>query len=121
MVNKRLSTISSNVNKRLSTVSSNEEIFKQASIPYQQAFQKSGCNYELKYTPRNKHREKPNQKRSRNITYFNPPFSKNVQRNIGQKFLQLIKKCFPSNHPLKKLVNRNNVKISYKTMPNLQK
>ena len=38
-----------------------------------------------------------------------------------QKFLQLIKKCFPENHPLAKVVNKNNVKISYKTMPNLQK
>ena len=55
------------------------------------------------------------------MTYFNSPFSKNVQTNIGQKFLQLIKKCFPSNHPLAKVVKRNNVKISYKTMPNLQK
>ena len=38
-----------------------------------------------------------------------------------QKFLQLIKKCFPENHPLAKVVNKNNVIISYKTMPNLQK
>ena len=33
----------------------------------------------------------------------------------------IYKKCFPSNHPLAKVVNGNNGKISYKTMPNLQK
>ena len=52
-----LKNIPQSVNKRLSTISSNEEIFKHASIPYQQALQKSGYNYELNYTPRNEQRE----------------------------------------------------------------
>ena len=43
----------------------------------------------------------------------------NVQRKLGQKCLQLIKKCFPPSHPLSQVVNRNNVKLSYKCMPNM--
>ena len=115
-----IKNIPKSVNKRLSTNSSNEEIFNEASRPFQQALQKSGYTYELKYMPR-KENEKLTSNRYRNITYFNHPFSKNVQTNLGQKFLQLIKKCFPENHPLEKVVNKNTVKISYKTMPNLQK
>ena len=115
-----IKNIPKSVNKRLSTNSSNEEIFKEACKPYQQALQNSGYAYKLEFIQR-KEKEKTKPNRSRNITYFNPPFSKNVQTNLGQHFLKLIKKCFPENHPLAKVVNRNNVKLSYKTMPNLQK
>ena len=59
--------------------------------------------------------------RRRKITWFNPPFSKNVQTNIGQDFLKLIDKNFPTGHPLAKVINRNTVKISYRCMPNMKK
>ena len=54
------------------------------------------------------------------MTYFNPPYSKNVKTNIGGRFLKLIDKCFPKYHPLHKIVNRNTVKLSYKCMPNFK-
>ena len=54
----------------------------------------------------------------RNITYFNPPFSKNVATNIGKKFLQILDKNFPKQDPLHKLFNRNTVKMSYQYTPN---
>ena len=44
-----------------------------------------------------------------------------MQTNIGEKFLKLIDKNFPPNHPLAKIVNRNTVKISYRCMPNMKK
>ena len=60
-------------------------------------------------------------KRKRNITYFNPPYSEHVKTNIGRNFLKLIDKNFPPSHPLSKITNRNTVKISYKCMPNVKK
>ena len=51
---------------------------------------------------------------------FNPPYSKDVQTNIGEKFLKLVDKNFPQGHPLAKLINRNTVKISYRCMPNMK-
>ena len=40
--------------------------------------------------------------------------------NIGRRFLELIDKHFPNNSPLRKLFNRNNVKISYSCTKNMK-
>ena len=53
------------------------------------------------------------------ITWFNPPFSLSVKTKIGQEFLRILDTSFPQNNPLKKLLNRNTVKISYKCMPSM--
>ena len=42
-----------------------------------------------------------------------------ISTNIGAKFLQLVDSCFPLNHELRRVVNRNTVKVSYSTMPNM--
>ena len=42
-----------------------------------------------------------------------------MKTNVGKEFLGLIDKCFPAGHPLRKVMNRNNVKVSYSTMPNM--
>ena len=34
--------------------------------------------------------------------------------------MKLIEKCFPKQHPLSKIVNRNTVKVSYKCMPSFK-
>ena len=41
--------------------------------------------------------------------------------NIGKEFLKLIDECFPPSHPLHKIFNRGNVKISYSCTPNIEK
>ena len=38
--------------------------------------------------------------------------------NIGRQFLQLLDKSFPPGHPLRKVLNRHTVQLSYRTMPN---
>ena len=53
-----------------------------------------------------------------NILWYNPPFSKNTNTNIGHKFLALIDKHFPKDHKLRKIFNRNTIKISYSCMNN---
>ena len=98
------------INKRLSEISSDEEAFNEAAPPYQEALQKSGYLYTLKFTPAQQQSPESTtnkRKRQRDIIWFNPPFSKNVQTNIGREFLNLIENCFPPKHKLRKLFNKN--------------
>ena len=53
------------------------------------------------------------------MTWFNPPFSQNLKTNVGAKFLPLVKTCFTPDHPLRKICNRNTIKISYRCTPNI--
>ena len=88
--------IPTGVNKRLSSISSNEEVFKNALPIYQDSLKRSGYDFNFKYDPEagnsNKRR---NRNRSRNVTWFNPPYSENIATNIGAKFLHIIDRCFP--------------------------
>ena len=59
--------------------------------------------------------------RRRNITWYNPPFNKNVATNVGKKFLRIVKESFSAKHPLRKIFNRNTLKVSYSCMPNLER
>ena len=108
------------MNKRLSSISANEAVFDQACPPYQEALNKSGYNHKLKFSPPEQNVKK-SPKRKRKITWFNPPFSQNVQTKIGEKFLKIIEKNFPPGHPLAKIVNKNTVKVSYRCMPNMKR
>ena len=105
------------VNRRLSEISSNEVVFKEAAPPYQEALEKAGYQYTLKYDPPKAKSNKTS--RTRNKTWFNPPYSRNVSTNVGAKFLKLINTCFPPSHPLSKIINRNTIKVSYRCMPNM--
>ena len=80
---------------------------------------KSGYTYKLEFNPPQR---APPQRRNRSgkIIWFNPPYNKNFKRNIGREFLRLIDKCFPGGHKLRKIFNRNTLKLSYSCMPNLQ-
>ena len=113
-----LKNIPENINKRISSMSSDQETFNKVAHTYQEALQKSGYRYTMKYI-------KPEQKATKrirkcNITWYNPPFSKNVQTNIGRKFLQIMKKNFHSRHPLYKIFNSNTIKLSYSCMSNIR-
>ena len=108
----------------MSAISSNENVFKEATPPYQKALQKNGYDYELKYSPSqppsNNAPVNERRKRKRNISWFNPPYSNHVKTNVGKEFLHLIDKCFPPENQLHKLLNRSTVKISYSCMPNMK-
>ena len=58
--------------------------------------------------------------RPRNITWFNPPYSQNVETKVGKCFLQLVDKHFPKSNPLHKIFNRNTLKLSYSCMSNVK-
>ena len=61
-----------------------------------------------------------NKNRQRNILWFNPPYSQNVETKVGKCFLQLIDQHFPKSNPLHKIFNRNTVKLSYSCMSNVK-
>ena len=100
----------------LKNLSSNKASFDQATPPYQKALDESGYNYTLTYKLRTPNRQRKRQRD--NILWYNPPFSKNVSTNIGHKFLNLVDKHFPKDNKLRKILNRNTIKISYSCMNN---
>ena len=74
----------------------------------------------MQYSTGNNSTSSPSRRRSRNIIWFNRPFSKTVRTNVAQTFLQLINKHFPPKNPLHKIFNRNNIKVSYSCMDNVK-
>ena len=64
-------------------------------------------------------RDQQRRKRSREIIWFNPPFSQSVSTNVGQIFLRVLDMHFPKSHKLHKIFNRGSVKISYSYMENM--
>ena len=109
------------VEKRISDLSSTEEIFEESKGHYQDALRKSGHNYTLKYTPSSTNiGNARNRNRGRKIIWFNPPFSKSVETNVGEQFLRLLDIHFPEHDPLNKIFNRQKVKVSYGCMSNVR-
>ena len=108
--------IPAGINKRLSSLSSDKASFDKAAPPYQKALDEGGYQYTLYYEPTTTAKRKNRQRN--NILWYNPSFSKNVSTNIGHKFLSLIDKHFPKDHSLRKIFNRNTIKISYSCMNN---
>ena len=108
------------IEKRLSELSSSKEIFDNAKGYYEVALKKSGFETKLNYTPPQLDKQNTRRNRKRNIIWFNPPYSKNVKTKVAEKFLKLIKRHFPQRHKFHKLFNKNNVKVSYSSMPNVK-
>ena len=106
------------INKRLSEISSSQDIFNRAAPAYQEALAKSGYTFKLKYQHSS---DRKRRNRPRDVIWFNPPFNLSVETNIGNKFLQLVEQCFTMGHPMRKIFNRNTVKISYSCMPNMDR
>ena len=106
------------INKRLSDISSDEEAFNHAVPTYQKALEHSGYNHQLKFKPPPPKNVSTgqNKRRHRNVTWYNPPYSKNVATNIGHTFLKILDEEFPENHALHKIFNRNTIKVSYTCM-----
>ena len=56
--------------------------------------------------------------RQRKIIWFNPPYSVNVETNVGKVFVNLIDKHFPKTIKFHKIFKRKNVKVCYSCLPN---
>ena len=104
------------VGKRLSELSCDENEFNKAKGAYETALKNSGHDPYLQYNT-----EKTKRRRKRNVVWFNPPFSKSVETDIGRKFLNLIRKHFSRHHHFYKYFNIHTLKLSYSCMPNMEK
>ena len=93
----------------LSNLSCNEDEFIKASGEYQNVLKNSGFKDKLIYTPYNQYNRR---QRNRKVMWYNPSFNLQVKTNIAKTF-------FSSNHRLRKIINRNTVKISYSCMHNM--
>ena len=103
------------INQRISGLSCNEEEFHKAIPPYEDALKKSGYNTKLQYSKETA----PRRQRKRNVVWFNPPYSMNVKTNVGKVFFNLLNLHFPPHHRMRKLFNKNTVKVSYCSMENM--
>ena len=117
-----LSQIPNSVNERLNNISSNETVFNEAKGEYERALKQSGYDVQLSFKNANQNTNRPKRKnRSRKILWYNPPYSKSVKTDFGRKFLLLLIKHFPKEHKLHKIINKNNVKLSYSTTKNMKR
>ena len=111
------------IGRRISDISLSKELFNKAKPHYKSALKQSGHDEELIYNERKKpviHIIQNSRKnRQRNIIWFNPPYSMNVQTNIGREFLNLVSKHFPKNHKYHNIFNKNNIKASCSCSDNL--
>ena len=99
--------------------SADETTFNKSKDSYNNALAKSGFEHKITFQKQQNISKVANntENRKRNIIWFNPPFSLNVSTNTGKKFFSLLGEHFPKTHQLHKLFNRNNVKVSYSSLP----
>ena len=62
-----------NINKRLTSISSSKGVFDEFIAPYQKALTESGYDHKLTHNPPKGKALKNKRKRTRNITWYNPP------------------------------------------------
>ena len=95
---------------------------------YINALKNSGFNEEFRYlnenitneiTKENNNYDQKNKNRKGKIIWFNPPFCKLANIDVGKYFLRLIDKHFKQDNILHKIFNRKTLKISYSCTKNI--
>ena len=115
-----LKNIPLSVNKRICEISANQEVFDLATPLYQAELDRCGYKHQLKYSPPTPPKGKKGKRKNKHrVTYFNPPYSINVETNVGKIFLELLDTHFPPGHRLRSVMNRNTIKLSYRCLPNI--
>ena len=102
----------------INKLSSNKSVFDNSKDLYNIALSSSDFKDKIKFDQYFKKNTNRYMNRKRKIIWFSPPYSINVSTNIDKSFLAILDKHFPKSHELYKIFNRNNVKISYSSMPN---
>ena len=54
------------------------------------------------------------------MLWYNPPYCRSVKSRLGAGFLEIVSTCFPRDHPLHKILNRNTIKLSPSCMTNVK-
>ena len=89
-----LKQIPAAISKWISTNSSNKQIFQNAAPHYNNILKNSGHKEKIQFQQYEHPQTLPRRNRSRNIIWFNPSFSSNVETNVARKFLKLVKMHF---------------------------
>ena len=108
------------ISERISHLSSNKIIFESDFAKYYDALQNSGYSFSPEYIEKPQSQKGRKRTRKRKIIWYNPPWNESVSTNIGASFLKNLDKNFPKGSNLHKLFNRNNVKVTYGCLPNMQ-
>ena len=106
------------ISRRINKLSSDKSVFDNSRDLYNNALSSSGFKDKIKFNPDFNKNISRNKNRKRMIKWFNPPYSSNVSTNISKFFLTILDGHFPKSYNLYKIFNRNNVKISYSSLPN---
>ena len=117
-----IKNLPAHISKRINTLSADETTFSKSKDFYNNSLVESGFKHKITFQKQqNTATVTINTKNGkRKIIWFNPTFSLNVSRNIGKKFFSLLGKHFQKTNQLHKLFNRNNVKVSYSSLPNFK-
>ena len=89
------------INDRITKLSHDQDSFNQASPLYAEALKNIGDKANMKYNKpasvelKNNRETNAKNKTKRNIIWFNPPYNKEVQTNLGKAFFNLINKHIP--------------------------
>ena len=110
-----INQIRSLISNRISENSCDINHFDKAAPDYNIALKNSGFNEIITYVP------SPSKLQTHKTQIFlvQPPYGANVKTNIGKFFMRLVDKHFPRHHKYYKVFNRNNIKLSYSYMPNM--
>ena len=82
------------IERLLSFLSSSKEIFEEAASYYEQSLSNCGYKEKLDYPDPTSPNLITKRKRQRNISWFNPPYSKTVKTKIGKVLFAANQKAF---------------------------
>ena len=116
-----LNAIPKMISTRLSKRSSGKDEFEEASKEYNIALKENGYKEQTNYIAKDQLEKKNDRKRKRKIIWYNPPYCQSVKTNVGRIYINLVKKHFTKSNPLTKIINKNNMKISYSCMENIKR
>ena len=85
------------INKRLFEISGGYPPYLQVES------EKCGYKDKLVWMEEGEFQQKNKRSRSKKVIWFNPPYSVNVNTNVGKEYLGLLDKHFPKNNPLHKV------------------
>ena len=69
------------------------------SLIFQEALDKARYNFKLTSLPQKAKNGAKKRQRKRPVTWWNPPYSRNVKTSVGKKFFKLLDQHFPQKPP----------------------
>ncbi|GAB1597860.1 hypothetical protein Ahia01_000062700, partial [Argonauta hians] len=66
------------------------------------------------------YREPSKKYKNKEVIWFNPPYNLNVKTKVGKLFFEVLESSIPKEHRYRCILNRNIIKLSYATVPNIK-